>query len=185
MKGIENPKSKLLFATTGVRKCDDSETIWQWLAVWFFMLIKSGLGRFFQLKKDAKAYEGKIKASNQGKPLFRCQTGFPFEIFKELSKWYLSLEGTVKRKNLLRGMKGLPRKAWSSFCKNSHQKYHSISYQRICHQAVKYQNLSRWECQTSYCNRELGSSQTIFNKAIRDGKLEKNPVKGGQASQRK
>ncbi len=52
--------------------------------------------KVFPIKRDATAYEGKMKAAIRENRFFDIKQE-AFELFKELSKWYLSLED-VKRK---------------------------------------------------------------------------------------
>ena len=57
--------------------------------------------RVFPNKKDASAYEGKIKASIRENRYFDVKQE-AFQTFKELSDWYLSLEDVKRKKSFKR-----------------------------------------------------------------------------------
>ncbi len=66
-----------------------------------FYAFKERIRRVFSCKKDATAYEGKIKASIRENRYFDIKEE-AFQVFKELSAWYLTLED-VKRKKSFKG----------------------------------------------------------------------------------
>ena len=57
--------------------------------------------KVFPTKRDATAYEGKIKAAIRENRFFDVKQE-AFQIFKELSKWYLSLEDVKRKKSFER-----------------------------------------------------------------------------------
>jgi hypothetical protein len=69
-----------------------------------FYAFKERIRKVFPSKKDAKAYEGKIKASIRENRYFDIKQD-AFETFKELSKWYLSLEDVKRKKSYNRDVR--------------------------------------------------------------------------------
>jgi len=132
--------------------------------------------RIFPTKKDAAAYEGKMKAAIRENRFFDVKEE-AFQTFKELSSWYLSLED-VKRKKSFRGDRRSVGKLNEFFGTRllRHITPSVISeYQTIRMNEKSY----RGEGTTpATVNREIACLKAMFNKAIRDEKLEKNPTRG-------
>ena len=66
-----------------------------------FYAYNERIRRVFSTKKDATAYEGKIKAAIRENRYFDIKEE-AFQIFKELSNWYLSLEDVKRKKSFER-----------------------------------------------------------------------------------
>jgi integrase len=132
--------------------------------------------RVFPAKKDATAYEGKMKGAIRENRFFDIKEE-AFQIFKELSNWYLSLED-VKRKKSFKGDRRSVSKLNEFF--GTHLLRH-ISPSLITQYQTKRMNEKSYRRQATKpatVNREIACMRTMFNKAIRDGKLEKNPTRG-------
>jgi integrase len=133
--------------------------------------------KFFPVKKDAVAYEGKLKAAIREGRYFDIKQDF-FHFFKELSQWYLSI-GDVQDKKSFERDNRTARKRLNPF-------FGSLPIKQITPSLIN-EYVSKRKSEKSYrggtirpatINRELALLKSIFNKAIRDGKLEKNPVRG-------
>ncbi len=57
--------------------------------------------KVFPIKRDATAYEGKMKAPIRENRFFDVKRE-AFQVFKELSSWYLSLEDVKRKKSFER-----------------------------------------------------------------------------------
>ena len=130
--------------------------------------------KVFPLRKEAEAYHGRIKALIREDRYFDRKR----EIFlRELSNWYLSLEDVKRKRSFERDGRSI-QKLNDYF---GTQPLHHLTPSSI----TEYQ--AKRLCETSYrgklttpatVNREVSCLRTIFNKAILDGKLERNPTKG-------
>ena len=132
--------------------------------------------RVFPTKRDATAYEGKIKASIRENRYFDVKRE-AFQTFKELSDWYLSLED-VKRKKSFKRDRGSVDKLRKFF--GTHFLRH-ITSSLISEYQTKRMGEKSYRGQATKpatVNREVACLRTMFNKAIRDGKLERNPTRG-------
>jgi len=132
--------------------------------------------KVFPNKKDAVAYEGKVKGAIRENRYFDVKQD-AFETFEELSKWYLSLEDVKRKKAYKRDER--------SVCKLndffSKRPIRQITPSLISEYQTKRLNESSYRGETTKpatVNREIACMRTMFNKAIRDGKLEKTPVRG-------
>ena len=132
--------------------------------------------RVFIAKKDATAYEGKMKGAIRENRFFDVKEE-AFQIFKELSNWYLSLED-VKRKKSFKSDQRSVGKLNQFF---GTQLLRHITPSMIGEYQAKRMTEKSYRGQTTRpatVNREVACMRTMFSKAIRDGKLEKNPTKG-------
>jgi len=141
-----------------------------------FYAYNERIRRVFPTKKDATAYEGKIKAAIRENRFFDVKEE-PFKIFKELSNWYLSLED-VKRKKSFEGDRRSIGRLNGFF---GTQLLRHITPSLIGEYQTKRVSEKSYRGEStkpSTVNREIACMRTIFNKAIRDEKLEKNPTRG-------
>jgi len=142
-----------------------------------FYAYKDRIRKVFHTKKDAKAYEGKIKASIRENRYFDVKTE-AFQTFKQLSQWYLSLED-VKRKKSFERDERTAKKRLDPFFGNTPLRHVTASLaNEYISLRLKTESYRGGTIRPATVNREVMLLKTMFNKAIRDGKLEKNPVKG-------
>ncbi len=137
---------------------------------------KERIRKVFPTKKDAKAYEGKIKASIRENRYFDIKQE-AFQIFKELSKWYLSLEDVKRKKSYKRDVMSV-NKLRDFF---GTQLIRNISPSLISGYQKKRLDEKSYRKQPTKpatVNREIACLRTMFNKAIRDDKLDRNPTRG-------
>jgi hypothetical protein len=66
--------------------------------------------KVFPTKRDSTAYEGKIKAAIRENRFFDVKQD-AFQVFKELSSWYLSLEDVKRKKSFERDERTIEKKA--------------------------------------------------------------------------
>jgi integrase len=95
-----------------------------------------------------------------------------------LSKWYLSLEDVKRKKSFERDERTARKRLDPHFAKIPIK---NITPSLINEYVAKRLNTKTYRNENvkpATVNRELALLKTIFNKAIRDGKLEKNPVRG-------
>ncbi len=141
-----------------------------------FYAFKKRVRRVFSTKKDATAYEGKIKSSIRENRFFDVKEE-AFQIFKELSAWYLSLD-EVKRKRSFKGDRRSVNRLNDFF---GTRLLRHITPSLIGEYQTKRIGEKSYRGQATRpatVNREVSTMKSVFNKAIRDGKLEKNPTKG-------
>jgi hypothetical protein len=141
-----------------------------------FYAFKERVRRVFPTKKDATAYEGKIKASIRENRFFDIKKE-EFQIFKELSTWYLSLEDVKRKKSYNRDVRSAD-KLEDFF---GTQPIRNISPSLISGYQKKRldeKSYRKHPTKPATVNREIACLRTMFNKAIRDGKLDKNPTRG-------
>lgn len=132
--------------------------------------------RVFPTKKDATAYEGKMKAAIRENRFFDVKEE-AFQIFKQLSNWYLSLED-VKSKRSFKGDRRSVGKLNDFF---GTRPLRHITPSLISEYQTKRMSEKSYRGEATKpatINREIACLKTMFNKAIRDGKLEKNPTRG-------
>ena len=130
--------------------------------------------KVFALRREAEAYQGRIKASIREDRYL----DFKQEIFfKQLSDWYLSLEDVKRKRSFERDRRSIEK--LNEFFGTKPLRHLTPSM------ITQYQSKRLGE--TSYrkqpttpatVNREVSCLRTIFNKAILDGKVEMNPTKG-------
>jgi integrase len=141
-----------------------------------FYAYKERIRRVFPSKKDATAYEGKIKAAIRENRFFDIKKE-AFQIFKELSAWYLSLEDVKRKRSFERDRRSLAK--LSGFFGS--QLLRHVTPSLISQYQSKRMSEKSYRGETTKpatVNREIACLRTMFNKAIRDGKLEKNPTMG-------
>jgi integrase len=141
-----------------------------------FYAFKERIRRVFPTKKDACAYEGKIKVAIKENRYFDIKQEV-FETFKELSRWYLSLDDVKRKASFERDRRSVGK--LSDFFGG--QLLRQLSASLIGEYQAKrmVEKSYRGEItKPATVNREVSCLRTMFNKAIRDGKLEKNPTKG-------
>jgi integrase len=132
--------------------------------------------KVFRKKKDATAYEGKLKAAIKENRYFDIKQE-AFQIFNELSKWYLSLEDVKWKKSYHRDVRSADKLKYF-FGK---QPIRNITpsliggYQK---KRLEEKSYRKQLTKPATINREIACLKTMFNKAIRDGKLDKNPTRG-------
>jgi len=130
----------------------------------------------FPTKRDAAAYEGKVKASIRENLYFNDRDG-ACDSFKELAGWYLSLEEVKRKKSYGRDQRSI-NKLMAFFGKIPISEVSpSIvgSYQR---KRLEERSYRKHGTMPATVNREVACLKTIFNKAIEDGKLDRNPTRG-------
>jgi len=142
-----------------------------------FYAYKERIRKVFLTKKDAKAYEGKMKASIRENRYFDIKQE-AFQIFKELSKWYLSLEDVKRKKSFERDERTVQKRLDPHFGKIPIKKITPSLINEYVAQRLNTKTYRKENVKPATVNRELSLLKTMFNKAIRDEKLEKNPVKG-------
>jgi integrase len=141
-----------------------------------FYAFKERVRKVFPTKKDATAYEGKIKAAIRENRFFDIKKE-EFQIFKELSNWYLSLEDVKRKKSFERDRRSLAK--LTDFFGNQLLRHFTPSL--VSQYQSKRMSEKSYRGETTKpatVNREIACMRTMFNKAIRDGKLEKNPTVG-------
>jgi integrase len=141
-----------------------------------FYAYNERIRRVFPTKKDAAAYEGKMKAAIRENRFFDVKEE-AFQVFKELSNWYLSLED-VKRKRSFEGdRRSVSKLNYFLGARLLRQITPSLisEYQAKRMSEKSYRGKAT---RPATINREIACLRTMFNKAIRDGKLEKNPTRG-------
>jgi integrase len=142
-----------------------------------FYAYKERIRKVFPTKKDAKAYEGKKKASIRENRYFDVKQE-AFQIFKELSKWYLSLEDVKRKRSFERDERTVKKRLDPYLGKIPIKNITPSFINEYVAQRLNTKTYRKENVKPATVNRELALLKTIFNKAIRDGKLEKNPVKG-------
>lgn len=133
--------------------------------------------KVFSKKKDATAYEGKIKASIKENRYFDIKQE-AFQVFKELSKWYLSLEDVKRKRSFERDERTVKNRLDPHFGKIPVKNITPSFISEYVSHRLNTRTYRKQNVRPATVNRELALLKTMFNKAIRDGKLEKNPVKG-------
>ena len=132
--------------------------------------------RVFPTKNEAQAYEGKIKGSIRENRYFDVKREC-FETFKELSDWYLSLEDVKRKKSFERDKRSV--KKLKGFFGAQLIRHIAPSlvgeYQA---KRIKEKSYRGQGTRPATVNREVACLKTMFNKAIMDGKLDRNPTKG-------
>jgi integrase len=142
-----------------------------------FYAYKERIRKVFPTKKDAKAYEGKMKASIRENRYFDVKQE-AFQIFKELSKWYLSLEDVKRKKSFERDERTVQKRLDPHFGKIPIKKIIPSLINEYVAQRLNTKTYRKENVKPATVNRELSLLKTMFNKAISNEKLEKNPVKG-------
>ena len=136
-----------------------------------FYAYSDRIRKVFPTRKDAQAYEGKIKAAIRENRFFDIKEE-AFQIFKELSTWYLALD-EVKRKRSFKSDRRSVNKL-NDFFGTRLLRHITPSligeYQttRIGEKSYRGQ-----ATKPATVNREVATMKSMFNKAIREGKLEK------------
>lgn len=136
-----------------------------------FYAYKDRVRKVFSTKRDARAYEGKIKASIREGRFFDIKKE-GFETFKELSEWYLGLPEVQAKRSFERD-EGTVRTRLNPY-------FGTLPLRQITPSLINEYVSKRLEkgIRPATVNRELALFKSMFNKAIRDGKLEKNPSQG-------
>ena len=132
--------------------------------------------KVFPTKKDATAYEGKIKASIRENRYFDIKRE-AFEIFRQLSDWYLSLEDVKRKKSFKRDVRSAVKLNEFFGPKRISQITPSLIGEYQTERATE-KSYRGGSTKPATVNRELACLKTMFSKAITDGKLDKNPVRG-------
>jgi integrase len=130
--------------------------------------------KVFPLKKEAEAYMGRIKASIREDRFLDLKR----EIFlSQLSDWYLSLEDVKRKISFERDRRSIQK--LNNFFGSQPIRHLSASVIAE-YQARRMGEMSYRKKPTrpATVNREISCLRTIFNKAILDGKLERNPTRG-------
>lgn len=132
--------------------------------------------KVFPTKRDATAYQGKINASIRENRYFDVKQE-AFQTFKELSDWYLSLEDVKRKKSFVRDKRSAGE--LNDFFGTRPLRH--ITPSLISEYQTKRLNGKSYRggpIKPATVNREIACLRTMFNKAIKDGKLERNPVRG-------
>jgi integrase len=130
--------------------------------------------KVFPHRRDAQAYEGRIKASIREDRYLDLKR----EIFlKQLSDWYLSLEDVKRKISFERDRRSIQK--LNNFFGTQSVRHLSASVITE-YQAKRMGEMSYRKKPTrpATVNREVSCLRAIFNKAILDGKLERNPTRG-------
>jgi integrase len=133
--------------------------------------------RVFPIKRDATAYEGKMKAAIRENRFFDVKQE-AFQIFMELSRWYLSLEDVKRKKSFERDGRTIKKRLDPHFGNMPIKGLTPSVINEYIAERLKTKSYRGGTIRPATVNREMILVKTMFNKAIRDGKLEKNPVKG-------
>lgn len=133
--------------------------------------------KVFEKKKDAVAYEGKLKAAIKENRYFDIKQE-AFQFFKELSKWYLSLEDVKRKKSFERDERTVKNRLDPHFGKIPVKNITPSLINEYVSHRLNTRTYRKQNVRPATINRELALLKTMFNKAIQDGKLEKNPLKG-------
>jgi integrase len=141
-----------------------------------FYAYSQRIRRVFTTKKDAAAYEGKMKGAIRENRFFDVKEE-AFQIFKELSDWYLSLED-VKRKKSFKGDCRSVSKLNEFFGTHLLRHISPSLVTRYQTERLSEESYRGQITKPATVNREIACMRTMFNKAIRDGKLQKNPTRG-------
>jgi integrase len=100
-----------------------------------------------------------------------------FQVFKELSNWYLSLEDVRRKKSFERDERTIEKRLNPYFGKIPIKNLTPSAINEYIAARLKTKSYRGGAIRPATVNREMTLVKTMFNKAIRDGKLEKNPVK--------
>jgi integrase len=133
--------------------------------------------KVFPIKRDATAYEGKMKASIRENRFFDVKQE-AFQVFKELSNWYLSLEDVKRKKSFERDERTIKKRLDPHFGDTPIKSIAPSVINEYISKRLNTESYRGGNIRPATVNREMILLKTIFNKAIRDGKLEKNPAKG-------
>jgi len=132
--------------------------------------------KVFPIKRDATAYEGKMKAAIRENRFFDVKQE-AFQIFKELSKWYLSLEDVKRKKSFERDERTINKRLDPHFGNMPIKNLTPSVINEYIAERLKTKSYRGGTIRPATVNREMILVKTMFNKAIRDGKLEKNPAR--------
>jgi len=141
-----------------------------------FYAYSQRIRRVFPQKKDAAAYEGKIKASIRENRFFDIKEE-AFQTFKELSGWYLSLEDVKRKKSFERDKRSVEK--LKGFFGN--QLLRHITPSLISEYQTKRMGEKSYRGKTTKpatVNREIACMKSMWNQATLNEKLEKNPTRG-------
>jgi integrase len=127
-------------------------------------------------KRDATAYEGKIKAAIRENRFFDVKQD-AFQVFKELSSWYLSLEDVKRKKSFERDERTIKKRLDPRFGNMPIKNLTPSVMNEYIAERLRTKSYRGGTIRPATVNREMILVKTMFNKAIRDGKLEKNPAK--------
>jgi len=130
--------------------------------------------RVFPCRREARAYEGRVKASIREDRYLDVKREI---FFKQLSDWYLSLEDVKRKRSFGRDQRSIEKLDNFFGTRPIHHLAASVITE---YQARRLGEMSYRGKPTSPAtvNREVSCLRTIFNKAILDGKLERNPTRG-------
>jgi len=132
--------------------------------------------KVFRKKRDATAYEGKTKGSIRENRYFDIKQDV-FQTFKELADWYLSLEDVKRKKSYNRDVRSIGKLKdffGAQLIRNISPSLIS-GYQK---KRLDEKSYRKHPTKPATVNREIACFRTMFNKAIRDSKLDKNPTRG-------
>ena len=101
-----------------------------------------------------------------------------FQVFKELSNWYLSLEDVQRKKSFERDEGTIKKRLDPHFGNMPIKNLTPSMINEYIAGRLKTESYLGGTIRPATVNREMILLKTMFNKAIRDGKLEKNPLKG-------
>jgi len=141
-----------------------------------FYAYSDRIRKVFPTRKDAMAYEGKIKASIRENRYFDVKRE-AFETFKELSDWYLSLEDVKRKKSFERDKRSMEK---LKVFFGTHPLRH-VTASLIGEYQTKRMGEPSYRGQRTKpatVNREIACLKTMFSKAVQEGKVERNPTKG-------
>jgi integrase len=142
----------------------------------FYDGLKVRVRRVFPTKRDAVAYEGKIKVSILENRYFDIKQD-AFQTFKELAGWYLSLEDAKRKKSYGRDQRSVGKLTAFFGSRLIREITPSLisGYQK---KRLDEKSYRKHPTRPATVNREIACLRTMFNKAIKDGKLDKNPIRG-------
>jgi integrase len=136
-----------------------------------FYSLGERIRKVFRKKREAAAHERKTKAS------IRENKQGGFQTFKELSGWYLGLDDVKRKASFERDGRSV-RKLNDFF---GSQFLGQLTPSLVSAYQTKRMGEKSYRGEATKpatINREVSCLRTMFNKAIRDGKSERNPTKG-------
>ena len=130
--------------------------------------------KVFPLRKEAEAYQGRIKASIREDRYLDLKREI---FFKQLSDWYLSLEDVKRKRSFERDRRSIEK--LNGFF-GTQPVRHLTASMISQYQAKRTGEISYRKRPTTPAtvNREVSCLRAMCNKAILDGKLDRNPTKG-------
>lgn len=134
--------------------------------------------KVFPTKKEATAFEGKIKGAIRENKYFDVQRE-AFETFNEMMDWFLGLP-EVKRKRSYRKDVQRGKRLKDFFGAMAPARITPEKIQEYIHERLNTESVRGRVYKPATVNRELAVFKTCFNRAWRNGKTHQNPAKSIQ-----